>query len=76
MKNIMLSTYVKVDNTVKGYLETVKNERGSQALEWIAIAAIVVIITGIISTAMKNQAIGTKFFEKFNGFIDEVGKTN
>ncbi|MED1865901.1 hypothetical protein P4V41_20845 [Fictibacillus nanhaiensis] len=75
MKNIMLSTYVKVDNTVKGYLETVKNERGSQSLEWIAIAAIVVIITGLISKVMKESEIGSEFFEKFSGFIDEVGKT-
>lgn len=72
MKNIMLSTYVKVNNSVKGYL---KNEKGSQSLEWIAIAAIVVIITGIISSAMDNSAIGTEFFNKFKGFIAEVGKT-
>ncbi len=71
----MLSTYVKVENTIKGYADKVRNEKGSQSLEWIAIAAIVVIITGIISKAMKDTSIGTEFLNKFKNFIAEVGKT-
>ncbi|HWO96325.1 MAG TPA: hypothetical protein VNM45_08335 [Bacillus sp. (in: firmicutes)] len=74
MKTFMTKAYVKVDNffenKVKGYL---KNERGSQSLEWIGIAAIIVILTGVISTAMGNTKFGETFVSKLEGFLGKIG---
>ncbi len=33
----------------------VKNEKGAQSLEWLGIAALLILVLGIISTAMKGQ---------------------
>lgn len=50
------------------------NERGSQTLEWIGIAAVVVIVVGVISTAFSGDTtIGDTVKDKFKGFIDSIG---
>lgn len=74
MNKLTTKAFVKVnnfwENTVKGY---VKNERGSQSLEWIGIAAIIVILTGVISTAMKDTSFGDTFVGKLEGFLGKIG---
>ena len=67
MKNLSIKAYVKGKSLMA-------NQRGSQSLEWIGIAAIVVIVTGLISTAFKGSGLGGTFFSKFSEFINEVGK--
>lgn len=52
----------------------VSNERGSQTLEWIGIAAVVVILVGIISQAFSGDTtIGESVKNKFNSFISNIG---
>lgn len=52
----------------------VKNERGSQTLEWLGIAAVVVIVVGVISQAFSGGAgIGEAITGKFKEFIDSIG---
>lgn len=69
--NFVNGFYAKMMNTVEGW----KNEeRGSQTLEWIGIAAVVVILVGIVSTALSGESgIGDKVVEKLKGFIDDIG---
>ena len=62
--------YVKSVNKVNGMIQ---NERGSQTLEWIGIAAVVVIAVGLVSTAFSGGEFGTKVMDKFNEFIDKIG---
>ncbi|GGD20252.1 hypothetical protein [Pontibacillus salipaludis] len=50
-----------------------EDERGSQTLEWIGIAAVVVIVVGVISQAMSGSGIGNDVVEKFSGLIDNIG---
>lgn len=33
----------------------VKNEKGAQSLEWLGLAALLILVLGIISTAVSNQ---------------------
>jgi hypothetical protein len=66
MKALMIKAYLKG----KTYA---KNERGSQSLEWIGIAAIIVILTGVISTAMSGAGLGETFVGKFTGFLSKIG---
>ncbi|MBS4210378.1 hypothetical protein [Bacillus sp. FJAT-50079] len=52
----------------------IRNERGSQTLEWIGIAAVVVIAVGLISTAFgDDKEFGKKVLQKFTKFIDQIG---
>lgn len=52
----------------------VANERGSQTLEWIGIAAVVVIVVGVISQAFSGDtSIGDTVKDKFTGFIESIG---
>ncbi|WP_433746737.1 hypothetical protein [Falsibacillus pallidus] len=51
MKDFMISTYVKMQGMVK-------NERGSQALEWIGVAAVIITIVTLLSSAVSSQGSG------------------
>ncbi|WP_370296576.1 hypothetical protein [Rossellomorea marisflavi] len=52
----------------------IRNERGSQTLEWIGIAAVIVILVGVISQAFSNDTqIGKDVVEKFGDMIKQIG---
>ncbi len=52
----------------------IENERGSQTLEWIGIAAVVVIVVGVISTAFSgNNGFGDAVVTKFQDMISQIG---
>jgi hypothetical protein len=52
----------------------VRNERGSQTLEWIGIAAVVVILVGVISQAFSNDtSIGKTVLNKIKTMIGQIG---
>ncbi|MCR8850846.1 hypothetical protein NQ095_20730 [Rossellomorea sp. SC111] len=52
----------------------IRNERGSQTLEWIGIAAVIVILVGVISQAFADDTtIGDAVVEKISGMIDSIG---
>jgi hypothetical protein len=51
MKNLLVKTWNKV-------MEPVKNERGAQSLEWLGLAALLILVLGIISTAVEGQSAG------------------
>lgn len=68
----------KYNEICRGAAASVKaklsNERGSQTLEWIGIAAVVVIVVGVISQAFSGDtSIGDAVKTKFTGFIDSIG---
>lgn len=39
-------------------MNPVKNERGAQSLEWLGLAALLILVLGIISTAVDSQSEG------------------
>ncbi|MCG7344227.1 hypothetical protein MHZ92_08785 [Sporosarcina sp. ACRSL] len=52
----------------------VKNEKGAQSLEWLGIAALLILVLGIISTALSGEKenIGklvTKIVTKIDGMV-------
>lgn len=51
----------------------VANERGSQTLEWIGIAAVIVIVVGVVSQAFAGGGFGDTLVQKFEGFIGKIG---
>ncbi|MEW4309234.1 hypothetical protein [Rossellomorea marisflavi] len=52
----------------------IRNERGSQTLEWIGIAAVIVILVGVISQAFSDdKSIGKAVVEKFSNMISQIG---
>ncbi|NQD66203.1 hypothetical protein HP456_09770 [Bacillus haikouensis] len=63
--------YTKCSIKVEGM---VRNERGSQTLEWIGIAAVVVIMVGVISTAFSGDtSIGKTVLNKIKTMIGQIG---
>ncbi|TFJ91634.1 hypothetical protein [Lentibacillus salicampi] len=59
--------------TLNKFAEFKRDERGSQTLEWIGIAAVIVIMVGVISTAFSNDtSIGKKVLTKMKDLIDEI----
>ncbi|MBM4763246.1 hypothetical protein [Bacillus sp. B15-48] len=58
----------------KRMLEPVKNERGAQSLEWLGLAALLILVLGIISTAVSGQSEGigniiTNIISKISGMV-------
>ncbi|PFG03899.1 hypothetical protein [Bacillus sp. es.034] len=52
----------------------IRNERGSQTLEWIGIAAVIVILVGVISQAFsKDTGIGNAVVTKIKDMIEQIG---
>ncbi|MGV3465343.1 MAG: hypothetical protein ACO1OT_08635 [Heyndrickxia sp.] len=47
MKKKLSGLYVK-------WMNPVKNERGAQSLEWLGLAALLILVLGIISTAVSS----------------------
>lgn len=71
MKEKLNNLSLRLVTSVKAKLS---NERGSQTLEWIGIAAVVVIVVGVISTSFSGDTtIGDTVKNKFKGFIDSIG---
>lgn len=53
MKSLMQQAYVKVDSALH-------NERGAQAIEWIALAGVVIAIFAAVQAAFKgNTEVGS-----------------
>lgn len=67
--NYLTGMYVKATTKLGGL---VKNERGSQTLEWIGIAAVIVILVGVISTAFAGGDLGNTVKEKFKSLLDKM----
>lgn len=69
--NFVNNYYAKMVSMLEGIK---KDERGSQTLEWIGIAAVIVIVVGIISTAFSGaDGFGDKVVTKFGEMIDQIG---
>ena len=49
MKNFVKKLWVKT-------MMPLKNEKGAQSLEWLGLAALLILVLGIISTALSNQS--------------------
>ncbi|MCM3389765.1 hypothetical protein [Ureibacillus chungkukjangi] len=45
----------KMQSLFLNLLVPVKNEKGAQSLEWLGLAALLILVLGIISTAVSNQ---------------------
>jgi hypothetical protein len=68
LRAFLLKTNMRFSNLVN-------NQKGSQTLEWIGIAAVVVIVVGLISTAFSsNTEFGTTVLDKFKGWIEKNGR--
>ncbi|WP_087973453.1 hypothetical protein [Oceanobacillus rekensis] len=67
----MNEVYVNMMNKVAGMK---KDETGSQTLEWIGIAAVIVILVGVISTSMAGATgIGEAVVGKITELIGQIG---
>lgn len=67
MKNLLMNTWMNV-------VAPVKNEKGAQSLEWLGLAALLILVLGIISQAVSGQSgsIGEligKIITKISGMV-------
>ena len=46
----------KMQSLLLNLLVPVKNEKGAQSLEWLGLAALLILVLGIISTAVSGQS--------------------
>ncbi|MBS4175849.1 hypothetical protein [Bacillus sp. FJAT-49736] len=51
----------------------INNERGSQTLEWIGIAAVIIIVVGLVSTAFSGSTFGSDVVKKISDFLNKIG---
>jgi Flp pilus assembly pilin Flp len=66
----MNEVYVNMMNKVAGMK---KDETGSQTLEWIGIAAVIVIVVGLVSTAFsESTTFGSSIVTAFENFISTI----
>ncbi|WP_175986533.1 hypothetical protein [Bacillus sp. Marseille-Q1617] len=68
MMNKLTALYVKLTTPVK-------NERGAQSLEWLGLAALLILVLGIVSTAVSDSkgSITTIISNIFQKITDMVG---
>ena len=68
MKNFAMKLWV---NTMM----PLKNEKGAQSLEWLGLAALLILVLGIVSTALSDQegAIGELITRIISKIGDMVG---
>ncbi|WP_100009941.1 hypothetical protein [Lentibacillus sediminis] len=52
--------------------ELAQEETGSQTLEWIGIAAVIVILVGVVSTAFADGDFGDTLVGAFNDMISTI----
>lgn len=67
MRNLLMKAWMNI-------VVPVKNEKGAQSLEWLGLAALLILVLGIISTAVHGQsgAIGdliSKIVDKISGMV-------
>ncbi|GIN88504.1 hypothetical protein J6TS2_48900 [Heyndrickxia sporothermodurans] len=67
MKKKLVGMYVKLMNPVR-------NEKGAQSLEWLGLAALLILVLGIISTALSGQSdsigkILKSIIDKISGMV-------
>lgn len=51
MKNFMIKAWTKM-------MVPVRNEKGAQSLEWLGLAALLILVLGIVSQAVSSQSAG------------------
>ena len=68
MKNFAMKLWV---NTMM----PLKNEKGAQSLEWLGLAALLILVLGIVSTALSSQegAVGDLIQKIIKKISDMVG---
>ncbi|WP_088102671.1 hypothetical protein [Halalkalibacter urbisdiaboli] len=66
-----MKTFIKFYTMLTSYT---KNERGSQSLEWIGIAAVVVILVGTISSVFaEDESFASAILGKLVDFVSNIG---
>lgn len=64
MKNFVKKLWVKT-------MMPLKNEKGAQSLEWLGLAALLILVLGIISTALSDQ--GDAIGDLIKNIIEKIG---
>ncbi|MEH7392343.1 hypothetical protein V7149_22755 [Bacillus sp. JJ1503] len=68
---MLLKTWTKVNGIYSRY---VKNERGAQALEWVALGLVVLAVMGAIAAGIgDNTSIGKTIISKLEELIGNIG---
>jgi len=60
-------------NLNEKYLTYVKNERGAQALEWVALGLVVIAIMSAIAMGIQGSSIGSTIVTKLEEMIEGIG---
>lgn len=55
------------------YFVYVKNEKGAQALEWVALGLVVIAIMSVIAMGIQGSSIGTTIISKLEEMIEGIG---
>ncbi|MCG7336482.1 hypothetical protein MHZ95_14525 [Sporosarcina sp. ACRSM] len=66
MKKLM----TKMNEKYFGY---VRNERGAQALEWVALGLVVIAIMSVIAMGIQGSSIGETIISKLEEMIQGIG---
>lgn len=68
---MLKKTFVKMTGAYNRY---VNNERGAQALEWVALGLVVLAVMGAIASGIDgNTSVGNKIMDTLSNLIGKVG---
>ncbi|WBL15383.1 hypothetical protein [Sutcliffiella sp. NC1] len=76
MKNMFMTMMVKMQGVFQEGKAVVKNERGAQTIEWVALAVVILFLMAAVATAMSGQGgnLAQSIVSKISELINKVGQ--
>ncbi|WP_280771169.1 hypothetical protein [Salipaludibacillus daqingensis] len=68
MMNLILSMYAKATGAIN-------NERGAQSLEWLGIAAVLIMVVGIVGTVLNEGIVSNGVTDIIDGIFDKINRS-
>jgi hypothetical protein len=71
MNNMLKKTFMKMTGVYNRY---VNNERGAQALEWVALGLVVLAVMGAIASGIgEDTSLGKTIMSKLSELVGKIG---
>lgn len=65
----------KLVDRARGFVKRLREERGAQTIEWVALALVVMALASAVMTVIgKDQEIGNSVVRTLSKFIDNLSK--
>ena len=75
MKKLVTAMMMKIQVYMQEGKEVVKNERGAQTIEWVALAVVILFLMAAVASAMSGQggSLAGAIVDKIKELIESIG---